>query len=68
MKGIAKEKGESSDKCIGKVLKVCEKLKLSITKHDIDRAHRVGKDRNTMIVNFFSFQKKNCSLQSKKKV
>ena len=29
--------------------------KLKISKNDIDRAHRVGKDRSTIIVKFFSF-------------
>ena len=57
IKGISKEKDESSTKCIDKVVKVCESLKVNITKADIDRAHRVGEDRSTMIVKFFRLSK-----------
>ena len=66
IKGISKEKDESSTKCIDKVVKVCESLKINITKADIDRAHRVGEDRSTMIVKFFSFVKRTSLYKARK--
>ena len=66
IKGISKEKDESSTKCIDKVVKVCESLKVNITKADIDRAHRVGEDRSTMIVKFFSFVKRTSLYKARK--
>lgn len=67
IKGIAKEKNETSSKCVEKVIKVCKNLKADISKDDIDRAHRVGKDRSTMIVKFFSFSKRTLLYKLRKK-
>ena len=66
IKGIDKEKDETSSKCIEKVIKVCKHIKVDITKNDIDRAHRVGKDRSTMIVKFFSFIKRTSVYKARK--
>ena len=58
IKGIDKTEDESSSACVDKVIKVCRKLKVNVDKPDIDRAHRIGKDRSTMIVKFHSFSKR----------
>ena len=56
--GIEKEKDEYSSKYVEKVIKVCKNINVDITKNDIDRAHRVGKNHSTIIAKFFSFFKK----------
>ena len=66
IKGIEKEKDESSSRCVEKVVKLCKNLKVDINKNDIDRAHRVGKDRATLIVKFFSFAKRTSLYKSRK--
>ena len=66
IKRIDKEKDETGTKCIGKVITVCKHIKVDITKNDIDRAHRVGKDRPTMIVKFFSFLKRTYVYKARK--
>ena len=66
IKGIDKEKDETGTKCIDKVITVCKNIKVDITKNDIDRAHRVGKDRSTMIVKFFSFLKRTSVYKARK--
>ena len=48
------------------MIKVCKHIKVDITKNDIDRAHRVGKDRSTMIVKFFSFIKRTSVYKARK--
>ena len=58
IKGIDKERDETATKCIDKVITVCKHSKVDITKNNIERAHRVVKDRSTMIVKFFSFLKR----------
>ena len=63
---IDKEKDETGTKCIEKVITVCKHIKVDITKNDIDRAHRVGKDRSTMIVKFFSFLKRTSVYKARK--
>ena len=65
--GIAKTQNESADECVQKVIDVCkDSLDVELTREDIDRAHRVGKERKTMIVKFFSFNKR-CSVYKKRK-
>ena len=66
IKGIDKEKDETGTKCIDKVITVCKHIKVDIIKNDIDRAHRVGKDRPTMIVKFFSFLKRTYVYKARK--
>ena len=66
IKGFEKGKDESSSKCVEKVINLCKDLKVDINKNDIDRAHRVGKDRTTMIVKFFSFAKRTSLYKSRK--
>ena len=66
IKGIGKDKDESGSKCVEKVIKVCKNLKVDISKSDIDRAHRVGKNRLTMIVKFFSFSKRTLLYKARK--
>ena len=58
IKGIENEENETSVDCVRKVTEVCESLNYTVEASDIDRAHRVGKDRKTMIVKFFSFAKR----------
>jgi len=53
LKGIKKDRSETPDACVKKVVKVFENLTLDITARDTDRAHRVGKDKTVMI---FCFQ------------
>ena len=57
IKGIKCEKDESSTKCVEKVVEVCENRNVGISSNDIDRAHRIGKNRDTIIVKFYSFSK-----------
>lgn len=65
--GIPKEDNESSNKCVDKVIDLCKNsLKVNIEKADIDRAHRVGKERKTMIVKFFSFSKRTSVYRARK--
>lgn len=56
--GIERAENESSSQCVEKVIDICNDLKLDIKKEDIDRAHRVGRDRKTLIVKFYSFGKR----------
>ena len=65
--GIAKVNNETSDECVAKVVQVCNDLNLNISADDIDRAHRVGKERKTMIVKFFSFGKRTALYKARKK-
>jgi len=48
------------------VIKVCNDLLHDINHNDIDRAHRVGKNNETIIVKFHSFRKRT-SLYKKRK-
>ena len=50
-----------------RVINLCKELKVDINKNDIDRAHRVGKDRTTMIVKFPSPSVLLCINQEKMK-
>lgn len=65
--GIAKESNESSQDCVDKVVSVCKDLNINITSKDIDRAHRVGKDRKTLIVKFYSFGLRTSVYKARKK-
>ena len=64
--GIDKVNNESSDDCIAKVVQICNDLNVNITADDIDRAHRVGKERKTMIVKFYSFGKRTSLYKARK--
>lgn len=66
-KGIEKEDNETSDKCVKKVLEVCKGLNANITEEVIDRAHRVGKKRDIMIVKFTSFKYRTSVYRNRKK-
>ena len=66
--GIPKEGGkENSSMCVEKVVNVCNELNLPITSNDIDRAHRIGKEKKTMIVKFYSFHKRTSLYRARKK-
>lgn len=65
--GIEKEDNETPEKCVKKVIEVCEDLQLDIKKEDIDRAHRIGKDKKYMIVKLHSFMKRTSIYKSRKK-
>ena len=54
--GIKAEKNETAEKCLEKVKKVCQDLKVNIPDECFDRAHRIGKDKKCMIVKFTSFR------------
>ena len=60
------QRSYTGTKCIEKVITVCKHIKVDITKNDIDRAHRVGKDRSTMTVKFFSFLKRTSVYKARK--
>ena len=64
--GIKKDHDESGKDCINKVLKVCEKFNVSVKENDIDRAHRVGREKKTMIVKFYSFEKRTSLYKARK--
>ena len=65
--GIPKVENESSADCVTKVIEVCKDLNIKLEESDIDRAHRVGKDRKTMIVKFYSFNKRTSIYKNRKK-
>ena len=65
--GIKQAENESSSDCVDKVIDVCKDLNLDVKKEDIDRAHRVGRDRKTMIVKFYSFGKRTSVYKERKK-
>ena len=69
MNGIKKnqDENESSDVCINKVVKVCQNLNLDIKNEDIDRAHRIGRDRKTIMIKFHSFRKRTLVYKERKK-
>jgi uncharacterized coiled-coil protein SlyX len=67
IKGIENERNETSDVCIQKVIKVCQKLNIDVSATDIDRAHRVGKDKKVMIVKFFGFKKRTTLYNNRKR-
>lgn len=67
IKGIESGMNESGANCVDKVVEVCKKLNVDIAKEDIDRAHRVGKDRDTMIVKFYSFTKRTLLYRARKR-
>ena len=60
IRGIEKAQDESASACVEKVVEIFNNLNLdtNISASDIDRAHRIGKDKKTMIVKFLSFRKR----------
>jgi len=59
IKGIMKDINETPDMCVKKVIEVCNnELNVKINDQMIDRAHRVGRKRDIMIVKFTSFKHK----------
>jgi len=67
IKGIKKEQGKTSEKCVEKVLDICNDLNVGITEHAIDRVHRIGKNRELMIVKFTSFKYRTAVYRNRKK-
>ena len=65
--GIESSANESPSVCVDKVVETCKKLDIDIKPEDIDRAHRVGRDRKTMIVKLFSFSKRTKIYKARKK-
>jgi uncharacterized coiled-coil protein SlyX len=65
--GITKQPNESNEICVEKVIGVCKDLSLDIRHQDIDRAHRVGREKKCMIVKFFSFNKRTALYRARKK-
>jgi len=66
IQGIDQAQNERGVDCVTKVIEVCKNLNINIEEKDIDRAHRVGKDRKTMIVKFFSFPKRTSVYKARK--
>jgi len=66
IQGIDQAQYERGVDCVTKVIEVCKNLNINIEEKDIDRAHRVGKDRKTMIVKFFSFPKRTSVYKARK--
>lgn len=64
--GIRRSANESSSDCVEKILKVCKDMNINLEASDIDRAHRVGKERKTMIVKFYSFNKRTSVYKARK--
>ena len=64
--GLEKIADESADKCIEKVVGLCNDLDLDISASDIDRAHRVGREKQSMIVKFHSFRKRTALYKARK--
>lgn len=69
LSGISKdeERNENATECVNKVVEVCKNLNLDINASDIDRAHRIGKDKKSVIVKFFSFKKRTDLYKARKK-
>lgn len=68
LSGISKdEENENAAECVNKVVEVCKNLNLNINASDIDRAHRIGKDKKSVIVKFFSFKKRTDLYKARKK-
>eukprot|EP00111_Clytia_hemisphaerica_P020432 TCONS_00060214-protein len=65
--GIEKRENESSADCVKKVIEVFKDMDVAIEPKDIDRAHRVGKERSTMIVKLYSFDKRTSIYKARKK-
>lgn len=67
--GIPKSQNETAENCVEKVINVCKNsLGIDLENKDIDRAHRVGKERKTMIVKFYSFKKRSSIYKNRKNV
>eukprot|EP00111_Clytia_hemisphaerica_P011916 TCONS_00035001-protein len=64
--GMEKSADESADKCVKKVVDLCNHLNLNISAADIDRAHRVGREKQSMIVKFHSFGKRTALYKARK--
>eukprot|EP00111_Clytia_hemisphaerica_P010608 TCONS_00031009-protein len=65
--GIETKENESAKDCLNTVVNVCKnKLNLEISHSDIDRAHRVGKEKKTIIVKIFFFAKRTDVYKSRK--
>ena len=68
LQNIEKYQGETSSDCVKKVVNICRDLNLDINEQDIDRAHRIGKDRKGMIVKFYSFLKRTSLYKARKEM
>lgn len=66
IKGITGSQNESAKDCVQRVIEVCKDSNVLINHADIDRAHRIGKDRKTMIVKFHSFGKRSALYKARK--
>ena len=64
--GIKKDKDETAEKCLNKVQQVCKELNVNIPDDSFDRAHRIGKDKMTMIVKFTSFKHRTLLYRNRK--
>ena len=64
--GIEKVNDESASNCVEKVIKVFKDMNVDISASDIDRAHRVGREKKTMIVKFYSFAKRTAAYKARK--
>ena len=53
---------------MSKVVDIFKDSNVNLSAQDIDRAHRVGKEKKTMIVKFFSFGKRTQVYKSRKDI
>lgn len=64
--GVKKDKNETAGDCLGKVLEISKSLDVDIKESDIDRAHRIGKKKEVIIVKFHSFSKRTALYRARK--
>ena len=65
--GIEKAENESTTDCVNKVIDIFKDVEdVHLSAEDIDRAHRVGREKKTMIVKFYSFGKRTQVYKSQK--
>ena len=66
--GIPTKRDEKASDCVKKVTEVCRNLQVDISQTDINRAHRVGREKSQMIVKFHSFKKRSDMYRARKKL
>ena len=67
IKGIKKERDETAEKCLLKVKNMCKDLNVNIPDESFERAHRIGKDKDSIIVKFTSFRYRTLLYRNRKK-
>jgi len=65
--GIKSEKDETAENCLEKVQKVCKDLNVEIPYESFERAHRIGREKKTIIVKFTSFKYRTLLYRNRRK-